>query len=175
MPWTKIDPVFQPDLVRLLCIVPYAGHPKGCPNFGQNIRCPPKARLWRDVYDSVEPCFAVYTTFDLASHVARMKERHPGWSERQLRCCLYWQGTARKHLNREILSFCLTHPRYSTETTPEAMGCNVTETLCKAGVALEWPPVNMATLVAFAGVQREEAIERGRQTELDLPTPGGGP
>lgn len=61
------------------------------------------------------------------------------------------------------------------EATPEAMGCNVTETLCKAGVALEWPPVNMATLVAFAGVQREEAIERGRQTELDLPTPGGGP
>jgi predicted metal-binding protein len=174
MPWTKVvDLVFQPEVTRLLCIKPYVGHPRGCPNFGKIDRCPPRAPLWFDVYDRFEPCFAIYTLFEISLHVAKMSERHPDWSERQVRNCLYWQGTARKDLKQQLLKFYLTHPEYEFETTPEAMGINVTATMAAAGVTIEWPPRSFVTLVALAGIPRTKP--RSQQLELNVSSAGGSP
>ena len=80
---------------------------------------------------------------------------------RQLECCLYWQGTARKQLRQEITEFRKHHPAfkaYKVVERPEAMGLNVTATMASIGHELEWPPHHWVYKVAFAGwpVQGEQ-------------------
>ena len=75
-------------------------------------------------------------------------------SKRQLECCLYWQGTARKRLKERINEFIfLADERYVVNTVPEAMGVNVTETMKRVGIELEWPPVNLVYQIAMAGME----------------------
>jgi len=82
-----------------------------------------------------------------------MRARHPDWSLRQLTCVLYWQGAARKRLRGEIAKFRAEHPEvdWLIETTPEAMGCNVTATMKAVGVVLPWPPTEVVYHVALTG------------------------
>jgi len=92
--WLK-DVVVE-ERVRKWCLLPYPGHPHGCPNYGNRELCPPKARMF---YELVQPPYVlVAVLFDLNAHVQRMKERHPKWTDRQLRCLLYWQGHVAKKL-----------------------------------------------------------------------------
>jgi hypothetical protein len=140
--------------VRGLCTRPYPGHKKGCPNYGIKNGCPPKADYFDKVYDLSKPVFAIINKFDFAGHVNRMIELHPEWSRRQLECCLYWQPKARKQLLQHIKYFLHNHPEYHVEACPEAMGVNVTETMKRAGIVLEWPPQVMSCQVALAGVKK---------------------
>jgi len=78
-----------------------------------------------------------------------MRATHPDWSKRQLRCVLYWQGTARAELKRRIEAALHAMPGTRAETSPEAMGVNVTATLAAEGIKLEWPPVRIARQVAL--------------------------
>lgn len=149
-----VRPIIHPS-IRDLCKLRYPGHPRGCPNFGRRPRCPPVAPMFDTVYDLTRPVFAIVTEFNLAAHVDRMKQRHPEWSDAKCRCVLYWQPVARKALRREIEAFLATHPGYRVETSPEAMGVNVTRTLGDAGVAMEWPPRVVVRLVALAAVPIE--------------------
>lgn len=137
--------------VRGLCVKPYPGHKKGCPNFNKKNGCPPGAAKFDEVYDLSKPVYAIINKFDFASHVSRMKELHPEWSQRQLECCLYWQPKARNQLLQHIKYFLQNHPGYKVEPCPEAMGVDVTETLKNSGVILEWPPKIMCCQVALAG------------------------
>ena len=139
--------------VRSLCARPYEGHPRGCPNHGRSSRCPPAAPHLDQVYDMSGPFWLVYSVFPLGEHAERMRVAHPGWSPRQLGCVLYWQGTARRRLREEIALFREAHPEaeWLVETTPEAMGCDVTATMKSVGVDLEWPPAGVAHHVALAG------------------------
>jgi hypothetical protein len=91
----------------------------------------------------------IWNKFPFGEHVARMRERHPDWSERQLACCLYWQGTARKQLEAEIEKFRRVRCT-SVFRIPEAHGVNVTATMERVGVYLEWPPKRWAYQVAIA-------------------------
>jgi hypothetical protein len=158
MPVYQVTPVFDPD-VRRLCSRPYPLHPKGCPNFGKNPRCPPKIGLLDKVFDLGHPCWIIYNVFEIGTHVEKMRRLHPDWSERQLYCCLYWQGTARKELKKEIEKFHQTEDPLKqclVTTCPEAMGLNVTETMRRAAIEIEWPPLKKAVQVAFAGASRIE-------------------
>lgn len=148
-----VVPVINPKM-RGMCKLPYPGHPHGCPNFGVAERCPPKAPKFEDVVDLSEPVYAVCNAFDFAAHVAKMRVAHPTWTERQLRNCLYWQGTARKAWRAEIKSFLAAHPGLVAFETPEACGVDVTATMVAVGVALEWPPVRVAMQVALVGKPR---------------------
>lgn len=148
--WAKCAPVFEPE-VRKLCARPYPGHPRGCPNFGKRPTCPPAAPLLFDRFHRSGEFWLVWNRFDFGAHVARMREKHPRWSERQLRCCLYWQPAARKALHQQIRRFMLVHPGLAWTPCPEALGVNVTETLRRLGVPLEWPPTVSAYQVALAG------------------------
>lgn len=141
--------------VRGLCIKPYPGHSKGCPNFGKKKGCPPGAAKYDEVYDLNLPVHAIINKFDFKAHTDRMRMLHPEWSERQVRCCLYWQPGARKQLLIKIKEFLKQYGRgYSIETCPEAMGVNITATLAKVGIELEWPPETVAYQVALAGIKK---------------------
>ena len=144
----NIDPAFQK-----LCRNPYSNHPRGCPNYGKKKGCPPQQKLFFEVFDS--DFYLIYTEFDLAAHVKKMKKKHPNWTDRQLYCCLYWQGTARKNLKAEIKRAKKMLPKHRITTCPEAMGVNVTDLMeDNAGIALEWPPKTTTYQVAVAGLKR---------------------
>jgi hypothetical protein len=169
MPFLPVVPVID-KAVRGLCCRPYEGHPVGCPNFMHVDRCPPKAPLFCDVFDMASPFFAVWSTFQLGDHVRRMTAKHPEWTDRQQRCVLYWQGTARKKLKGEIAAFLEAHPLdWLIETTPEAFGCNVTATMKAVGIELHWPPTETVYHVAIAGfrtLHRRPKAEPSAQLEL---------
>lgn len=154
-PLVEVVPVLD-DKIRELCTKPYPLHPKGCPNFGKRNTCPPKAPFYSEVYNLFKPTYAVINEFDIAGHVARMRRLHPDWSDRQLRCVLYWQGTARKQLT-VMVAEAMSDPRccgYVPTASPEAMGVDVTRTLLAAGVRLEWPPRKVARQVVLLGAPR---------------------
>jgi hypothetical protein len=98
------------------------------------------------------------------SHLdARVLLKHPGWSQRQAECCLYWQGTARKRLGEIIDEFMVwASGDYNPENgvaflVPEAHGLNVTATMKSIGIELEWPPKTVAYQVAIASVGEKRA------------------
>ena len=157
MPFDRVIPVV--DLrVRGLCVKPYPNHPGGCPNFNKKPGCPPAAPRLTEAFDLEQPCYAIWTSFNFGAHVAAMRVKHPDWSQRQLECCLYWQPKARKLLEAVIAAFRQAHNTNETclrvERCPEAMGLDVTATMAKLGVVLEWPPQHYTTHVAFAGTPR---------------------
>jgi hypothetical protein len=86
-----------------------------------------------------------------------MKRKHPNWTDRQLYCCLYWQGTARKNLKNEITKFKKSFSNHIVTTCPEAMGVNITEVMKdNADIELEWPPISISYQVAIAGLPLKE-------------------
>ena len=96
-----VTPVYAPA-VRGLCARPYPGHPRGCPNLNHKAGCPPAAPRLPDVLDLSRPTYLIINELDLGAHAARLGALHPGWSDRQRRCCRYWQGTARNALAQRI-------------------------------------------------------------------------
>ena len=149
--------------VRGLCQQPYPGHPRGCPNYGKRPTCPPAAPWIGDFLRLDLPHWLVWTRFDLAAHVQRMRDRHPAWSERQLRCCLYWQAAQRKLLKGAVALVTgvtrLDGYRYVHSLCPEGMGVNVTASMERVGIVLEWPPERTAYQVAVVGYGKRERSE----------------
>jgi len=160
MGMVKVFPVIDPS-IRDLCRKPYPGHPRGCPNYGRRKTCPPAVPLLDKVFKiPADGVMCVYNRFDLSRHVDRMKSLHPNWSVRQLHCCLYWQGTARKELREHIADW-LDEPRSNPFDRvdilekPEAFGVNVTETMESVGIKMEWPPRLFAYQVVFIMFSKE--------------------
>ena len=123
--------------VHYWCALPYPGHPKGCPYFDKRDECPTRTPHVTEVYDLTRPMYFVYNEFDLEAHIERMRAKHPGWSERQLRNVLYWQRTSKKEVGRrarmaiEMLKVdCIYH-------RPEAIGINMYATARHSGLKLE--------------------------------------
>jgi hypothetical protein len=137
--------------VRALCRLPYQGHPGGCPNWGKRNTCPPdSATLW-EIIDEKAPVYCIVSKFDLGTHTNKMRGLHPEWSEKRLRCCLYWQGVARKSLRNKVAGFLQKHPGLRAVYCPEGAGVDVTRTLSQLGISLEWPPLYVACQVALVG------------------------
>ena len=156
MPFIEVKPIVD-HTVRSICVRPYPGHPKGCPNFNKKHGCPPKAQLIENIIDLSKHVIAIYNVFDINKHIQNMRFKHPTWSERQLVCCLYWQGTARKQLKNEISKY-IDHWKKDVKNNiriiecPESCGVNVTATMHRVGIELEWPPRIKAYQVVLAGV-----------------------
>lgn len=170
--YKQIAPIID-NSVRELCTKPYPGHLKGCPNHGKRPSCPPQAPLLKDIlilHPDV-PIYIVWNKFPLWEHVAKLKYKHPDWSDRQLYCCLYWQGKARKQLREEVQDVLIAKrniigmpfgPPLIGLSCPEAQGVNVTATMKAAGVNLEWPPREFAYQVALVGYANMNKLERIR-------------
>jgi hypothetical protein len=86
-----------------------------------------------------------------------MHAKHPNWTDRQIRCCLYWQSKARKELREKLKLFLSEHPEFIVLTTPEACGVDVDATMASLGAKLEWPPVSLAYQVALVGSPHKQA------------------
>ena len=158
-----VIPVRYFSPIRSLCCRGYPGHPRGCPNYGKRPSCPPQAKPLHEVLDLNQQVWAIYNRFPIGGHAARMKAKHPDWSERQMYCCLYWQPQARKQLRARIMAWLrdsdIPEGCRRVLTCPEACGCNVTATMAAVGIQLEWPPRTVAYQVALAGVARLKEME----------------
>lgn len=124
---------------RRWCGLSYPGHPKGCPNYNDStkLHCPPFCDVINMIFDLSKPVYIVFSEFDLEKHVKHMKEKHPNWSDRQLRNVLYWQNRSRKQLRvRVIVAMNLLKTTAST-FVPEANGVNVYATCFLSGLKLE--------------------------------------
>lgn len=130
---------------------PYPNHKAGCPNYIKRPSCPPKARLLYDIIHPDRPIYVVFNVFDFGAHVAKMKARHPEWTDRQTANCLYWQGTARKQLKEKVRIFMSDKKGMLVIYCPEASGVNVTATMKEIGEYLEWPPKTKTYQVALVG------------------------
>ena len=156
MPWAELETIYMIDgKIGRLCTRKYRGHQKGCPNYNHKKGCPPRLPKLNSVIRSSGPIYIIWNVFLFREHVRRMESLHPEWSEYQLRCCLYWQGKARKELRVEVERFVMElHPaRHYIIWCPEAYGVNVTDTMVEIGYYLEWPPENIAYQVVLAGVK----------------------
>lgn len=142
--------------MRNLCYRPYPNHPKGCPNYGKRPICPPRCPKLEDIYIVSDGFTIVYVSMDFAAHRRKMKSKHPEWTQRQIDCCLYWQGSLNKKLKEEVFQL-MRHKipsGYKASFCPEAMGVNVTATMKNLGIELEWPPETIVYKVAIIGVRR---------------------
>lgn len=145
----QVTPVIDITM-KELCQQSYNDHPNGCPNYGKKDTCPPKTKMFYEIFDVDYPVFAIVSFFDLKSHVEKMKIKHPMWSERQLASSRFWQGKVRKDLRGEINKFLEAHKDYGVTNCPEGLGVDVTETLKSADIYLEWPPRDVVCQVALA-------------------------
>jgi predicted metal-binding protein len=152
MPFEFVKPVVNLS-VRKLCIRPYPLHPKGCPNYNKKEGCPPKSLIISKILNLNKKCYVIWNVFNFDKHCQRMKQLHPNWKKKQVECCLYWQNKARNQLELEILKFRQKHPNQLILKVPESHGVNVTATMKKVGIELEWPPKTKTYQVAIAGVK----------------------
>jgi hypothetical protein len=155
--WVILTKPIIDSSVRSLCRNPYPGHRNGCPNWNRRPTCPPQAKLLPDILDLSKPVYCIYNVFDLSAHLAKMHAKHPNWTDRQIRCCLYWQSKARKELREKLKLFLSEHPEFIVLTTPEACGVDVDATMASLGAKLEWPPVSLAYQVALVGSPHKQA------------------
>lgn len=143
-----------------LCRLPYPNHPKGCPNYGKRDLCPPKVPKLEDVFRMDRPFHLVWSQFDIGMHARKMKMLHPGWSERQCYCCLYWQGTVRsrlRDLEERILDMEGGCPGLKATQCAEAMGVDFTKTMkMNCDIELEWPPRELVYKISLIGMPTEE-------------------
>lgn len=167
MPIAQVEPVYDPA-VRSLCRQAYPGHPKGCPNWNRRPSCPPHARLLIEVLDLSRPIYCAWNKFDLGAHAERMRAKHPEWSDRQVYCCLYWQGKARNQLGELIRDFLKDRPPLFVLRCPEANGVNVSETMEALGVHFEWPPRKWAYQVALLGTLKQGSAGAAGDDVLEL-------
>lgn len=155
-----VDNIIIDPSVRSLCQKPYPNHPKGCPNYGKRAICPPRCPLITEEYDMSKGFWLVWIEFDFGAHCRKMRRLHPDWSQRQIECCLYWQGKANKKLREAVADvryYLRGRDKWSVTYCPEAMGVNVTETMRRVGVELEWPPQRVVRKVALFGVKKDAA------------------
>jgi len=122
-----------------LCKARYHNHPKGCPNYGKRLDCPPCDRVDQK-FDLTLPTYVIYTEFPVGKFAERIRVNHPEWKDmpRQWYNCIRWQGTARKQHRKDILEFQEKFPTLHVDTNPEALGVNVTAVMKQVGIDLEW-------------------------------------
>lgn len=143
---------------RNWCKLPYPNHPKGCPNYGRRINCPPQAPHIENVYDFLQPCWFVIVDFDLKAQAERMKRKHLNWTDRQCRCLLYWQGGVNKRLRQEAIIEARKRKAHIS-MVPEAMGIDIIKTLQNLGVPIKQRPTSIvykAALLWLAGKGKDD-------------------
>jgi predicted metal-binding protein len=139
---------------RLWCTLQYPGHPRGCTNYNKKYTCPPAAPFIQDYLDVQRPITLIAIKFDLAGHIKWMRVRNPSWSDRQVRCVLYWQAGVNKQLRQEACRF-IYHADGSRDmvytTCPEAMGVNVIATAQRCDIPVQVQPKDTVYKIALVG------------------------
>lgn len=118
------------------CQYSYPNHPKGCPKYGRK-GCPPDAPFITEVMDLRRPVYIAFSEFNLVAHVEKMRTKLPRWSDRQLRCVLYWQETSRNQMRQRARIAQVYHGGGIVLTCPEAHGVNVYATCFCSGLKIQ--------------------------------------
>ena len=157
--------IFFTNKTHKWCILPYPGHPKGCPNYNKNQLCPPSIMNFTGELDKFKFFYLVYAKFDLYNYKKEMLKIHPNWSERQATCVLYWQSSVKKHLKEYIKNIYVKNNKksiyilscgsgFQDDTflqedvySMEAVGINVFKTLKKNEILFELKPKNFVLLL----------------------------
>ena len=145
--------IYIKDINRL-CQLPYPGHKKGCPNYNKKESCPPNNQRFDEMYNVDKTIWMVALQFDLKAHMDKLRLVHPNWSDRQLRCVLYWQSKLRKMLRSEVNKFLEDKPDLSVDYSPERREINVCKMMEAYGIPLEWNG-SKVWQVAFIGKLRK--------------------
>lgn len=121
------------------CGLPYPRHPKGCPNFQkpERKRCPYNTVYIEKYLDKKKPLYLVRSDFNLSAYVKIMRDKHPTWTERQLRNVLYWQQGPKGVLKRRAMELAHKVGANLVVTAGEAVGINLYATCARAGWRLE--------------------------------------
>ena len=137
---------------QCLCLSRGGSFRNGCPNYGKKEGCPPR-RLFSEDYDLDKPIYLISSDFDIFNHSEKIREKHPGWTEKAIYNPRYWQATARKIHRLDIGKFLSAYPNYAVERSPEGAGVNV-DALCKSvGIILEWPPRKLTRLISLGAIR----------------------
>jgi len=148
------------EYVRKWCRRPYPNHPKGCPNYGKRATCPPEAPMF-DKLGLEPPYYLVIQEFDIEAQEKRMLERHPKWSKRQARCCLYWQRGLMKRIRDEAEIFMVEHPQSVMIECPEGSGVNLYSTCRLHGIKLEKISLDMKIVRKMVMIgQHKKEVDR---------------
>ena len=146
----KLDRIVLDNRAREWCKLPYPDHSRGCPNYDHKPTCPPQVCFFEDFIDLTKPVWAVIEPFDLSAHVARMRLTLPDWSDRQLKCVLYWQGGVNKRLEQGCREL-VTEVGGVYTICPEAMGVDVIHTIKRTGIPIRPRPDGWVFKVGLVG------------------------
>lgn len=141
-------------VTRDWCLLPYPGHPDGCPNWNKNEECPPKAPIVSDHFDLEKRHWFAIVEFDMQRQMKKMKGLQPKYSDRQARCCLYWQEGERRKLRTEVNNFIGLNPDLIYTLIPEAMGVHVFKTAAKIHIYLKRSAFPILYKIALIGFKK---------------------
>jgi hypothetical protein len=139
--------VIMPIAPILWCRLEYPEHPDGCPNVG---KC--HYKIFEPTWDEYA---LVYAKFNFAEYKRLMKVEHPGWTDKQCGCVLYWQSSVKKLLTDFIQHKCSYDYVYACGSgmmgypSMEAAGINVFETMKNIAIELERNPQTTIYLVCL--------------------------
>lgn len=161
---TTKDKIILTD--EIFCTRSYPNHPKGCPNFSKKPLCPPNTeKINLDKYNDY---ILFYIKFNFKEYYELRKKEHPNWTDKQVKCVLYWQGAVRKILKEALFEFCKEYIYYNKYDlflcvsdiygypSMEAVGINVFSTMRLNGVKMEINPVNNIYLVSLICIKERE-------------------
>ena len=160
------DKLYMDNRCGNWCKLAYPAHPRGCPNYGQRNYCPPYAPPVDDFFDLNERHWFLITEFDLAAHMEAFQIRHPSWSERRLKCVLYWQNQVRSIQRQQIAEFRFNYPGTVFTQLPEAMDTNVLRTLQALKINFETKPQRKVLKVALLGYMNSSFTAQIRQFHI---------
>lgn len=119
------------------CQLPYLNHPKGCPKYNKDKKCPTLTPSTNEYFDLSKPLYFVHSKFDYEGHVRKMKKDHPDWSDLQCQCVLYWQGTSRRQMKERRIYAMQILDVNQYAVCPEGMGVNIYVTARLSGLKLD--------------------------------------
>jgi len=139
---------------RRWCQCPYEGHPKGCPNFNKNELCPPKYPYRIDILDKYNYFMLVYADFNFKQYKKLMKNKYQEWSEKEIACVLYWQGSLKKILKTELKKYVYDEmfgagSGFNGCASMEAAGIDVFQTLRNNKIEFEVRPKTKDLMVCL--------------------------
>ena len=158
----RIERLVTSSKVGEWCLLPYPNHKGGCPNYGRK-GCPPGAGSIGDLVDLSQPIYLVAAAFNLEYQAEKMRKKYPHWTDRQCRCCLYWQGKVRAHLRRAARAAMGFLGCDAYVYCPEGYGVNVFVTARLAGLKLDKTRrIKIDHHVALIGTKKESTTETQR-------------
>lgn len=146
------EDLYFTERTRDWCKLPYDGHKKGCPNHCNSDTCPPNVEYKPKLPDKLK---ILVCKFDMKKYVNSMSMLHPDWTEKQLRCVLWWQGSIKKIMKDKIsedkLNPTIIYGSGSGFGGPsmEAIGINVILTLKKLHIPIKAKPTDTVYMAAL--------------------------